>query len=207
MFIRMVNKKAKWEQDKKKDINEISSDVITNCLKTSDETLSLWYIENEYDMDKALIALSSNRDLVNKLDYIVIPDENLKMYTLEVKKSPGDSPFTEFNDNHYNIIDINYLKLGEVSKMILDLINNDGKIVRVHEKEIKQKLINALNNKLINVNDVKGTLLLDIIKNSNKVETVLEKTLETEIKKKLINDLGNDIFNINTKKEMLEEIS
>ena len=108
MYVRMINKKAKWEQDKNKNISDISSDIITNCLKTSQDTLSLWYVANEDEIDDAIIALSSNRDYVNRLDYIVIPDEYIKSYNLELNKEEGNSPYISFNNNHYNIININY---------------------------------------------------------------------------------------------------
>lgn len=163
MYIRMISKKAKWEQDKSKsNINDTSADIITNCLKTSNETLSLWYVEKEEEIDKAIIALSSNRDFVNRLDYIIIPDEYIIKYKLELGKTNGESPYTEFNGNHFDIINVKYGVLGVVSKMIFDIIVNNGKIVRVPESEIKNKLISAINQNILNINAIKQTLLEEV---------------------------------------------
>lgn len=164
MYIRMINKKAKWEQDKNKNISDISSDIITNCLKTSQDTLSLWYVENEDEIDNAIIALSSNRDYVNRLDYIVIPDQYIKDYNLELNKEEGNSPYISFNNNHYNIVNINYSLLGRIAEMIVDIINNGQKIERIHEKVIKSKLKTAIEKKLLDTQKMKESLLSDIEK-------------------------------------------
>lgn len=158
----MISKRAKWEQDKDREIKDTSADIITNCLKTSDETLSLWRIDDEADIDKAIIALSSNREKVSRLDYIIIKDEYIEKYKLELSKSNGKSPYTEFNDNHFDIINVKYGVLGTVSEMIFEIINEDSGIVRIPEREIKRKLNEAKELNILNLNSMKKSLLKDI---------------------------------------------
>lgn len=156
----MINKKAKWEQSKSKKVEDLSSDIITNCLKTSNETLSLWCITDDSEIDDAIIALSSNRELIQKLDYIIIPDKYIDTYKLKLKDNSGGSPYGSFNSKHRDIININYSLLGVISEMILDIINNkDGEIVRVYEDQIKEKLKSALNRNILNTNSMNKKLL------------------------------------------------
>lgn len=162
MYIRMINKKAKWEEDINKDIDDTSADIITNCLKTSNETLSLWYVKDEDEINKAIVALSSNRDYINKLDYIVIPDEYIEKYKLKLKKSPGDSPYTEFNENHFDIVNVKYGVLGDVSKMVFEIVNNGDKIKRISMGKIKKLLIDANSKKILDKSVMKESLLEEI---------------------------------------------
>lgn len=158
----MINKKAKWEEDINKDIDDTSADIITNCLKTSNETLSLWYVKDEDEINKAIVALSSNRDYINKLDYIVIPDEYIEKYKLKLKKSPGDSPYTEFNENHFDIVNVKYGVLGDVSKMVFEIVNNGDKIKRISMGKIKKLLIDANSKKILDKSVMKESLLEEI---------------------------------------------
>jgi hypothetical protein len=160
----MINKKATWEQDKDKKINDLSSDIITGCLRTKENTLSLWELseETEVEIDKAILALSSNRDSVQRLDYIIVPDEYLVKYSLKVKNSPGRSPYKDFNDRHFDIINVNYYLLGQVSSMILDIMNNEGKIKRVHQQKIEDDLICAFNRGTLNKTAMSQKLLDNI---------------------------------------------
>lgn len=159
----MINKKAKWEQDKDKKVKDISSDIITNCLKTSQETLSIWYAENDDEIDKAIIALSANRDFINKLDYIILEDDDIKKYNLEINKSEGNSPYIEFNENHYDIVNINYSILGNVAEMILQKIKSGEKINRISEANIKAKLKKAMEKNILNKQQMSKDLLKEIL--------------------------------------------
>lgn len=141
MYLRMISKKAKWEENRNKCIGDLSSDIITNCLRTSNDTLSLWYLDDNSEIDEAIIALASNRDLLQKIDYLIIPDEYIKKYSLSLEWENGNSPYERFNNQHWNIVNLNYSKLGVVSEMILDIINSgSGKIERVYEDEVAEKL-------------------------------------------------------------------
>ena len=158
----MINKKAKWEQEKNKATKDLSSDIITVCLRTLDETLSLWYLENDSEIDDAIIALSSGRDLINNIDYLIIPDNYVVKYSLVLKENIGRSPYEKFNKNHRDIIDINYSILGVISTMILDVINNGGEIVRVYDDKVQEKLSSALENGFLNTKTMKPSLLKKI---------------------------------------------
>lgn len=160
MYLRMINKKAKWEESKKTRIPELSSDIITNCLRTTEETLSLWHIDDIHKIDDAIIALASNRDLIQKLDYLIIPDEYIEKYDLHLKENDGKSPYEDFNKEHRDIINVDYEKLGIVSEMILDIMNNTSSTIkRVYEDEVLAKLTEALKDGKITQTKLKKSLL------------------------------------------------
>lgn len=160
----MISKKARWEQDKKNsDIKDTSADIITNCLKTSNETLSLWYVDKEEEIYKAIIALSANKDFLSRLDYIVIPDECITKHKLKLEKTIGESPYIDFNNNHFDIVEVKYGVLGEICNMIFELIKDKGEIKRVPLSDVKNMLINAINENLLNKDAMKESLLKDIV--------------------------------------------
>lgn len=162
-YIRMIGKKGQWEEDKGKEIGEIRSDIVTNCLRTSGNTLSLWKIDSTEETEEALIALSSNRDRLQKLDYILIPAEVINNSGLVLKKSEGKSPYLNFNDKHYDITSLNYDSLGKVVKLVLDLINKpECNIERKGQGVIEDLLLKAISESKIKKETLKDTLAKEL---------------------------------------------
>jgi len=159
MYLRMITKKAKWEQSLSMEIDALSSDLITGCLRTQGETLSLWRLESYEMVNEAIVALASNRELIQHLDYMIIPENKLSDYGFDIEFNCGHTPYEEFNKNHYDIIKLNYEKLGNVSQMILELNKSDSnKIVRVYQDDVKLLLKKAINEGKINEDKLKPKL-------------------------------------------------
>ncbi len=160
MYVRMISKRGKWNNVKDKSYGELSSDAVTKCLKTTGETLSLWYAKDEKDIDKAIVALASTKERIDTLDYIVIEDSLIDSYELELSNTEGKSAYVEFNKQHFDIIGLNYLKLGKVIELIHNIVSKEeDAIKRIKSKQIKQKLKSALDNGKLSENHINKDLL------------------------------------------------
>jgi hypothetical protein len=121
--------RAKWGGDSLSDENEftdVSADAITNCLKTSDNALSVWRIESEGELNDALLALITGKkqEKLSKIDYVLINENKLIDKGLSLIDSDGDTVVDDLVKKHRNIANLSYKKLGAVKDLILDCIHN-----------------------------------------------------------------------------------
>jgi hypothetical protein len=125
ILVRKIQR-AKWGGDVPVE-SDVPADAITICLKTTDNTLSIWEIDNENELDDAIVALATGRSLdsFSKIDYVLIDESILRDNGLSVVEYDGDTALEAFVKKHKNISDLTYRKLGIVRNIIVDCINND----------------------------------------------------------------------------------
>ena len=141
-YLRKINR-GKWPSENtipQAKLKDIPADTVVTELKTLDNKLSVWKIENDEDLVDAFIALASNSDYLGSIDAIKIDSE--KMKNLEFDSEIGDTPAKKINEKHRNIINLNYINLGSVIEAIIDGFQNEQNI-RKTRSEIKDILKKA----------------------------------------------------------------
>lgn len=162
MLVRKVNG-AKWRRNDLSVWDNVSADAITHCLKTNCDTLSTWKINSQDDINEAVLAIVSAGDFLEAFDVIPLEAEHLKANGIDSLKTVGDTPIIELRDQHFNLTDLSYKKLGIIANHIIDQINKD-KMQRYTFGKLKSILQSAIH---------KGRLSSSGLANSiqNKLET------------------------------------
>ncbi len=155
-YVRKIAR-SKWPQEILSDntekaqlqINSVSADAITNCIKTTQNKLSLWKVEERTDTIEDIIPLLVGFDKPDTCDIIYISEEDLKAEGLILEQSSEDANvrIEELKCRHYNAIVNNYEGLGKFSKVVLKSLNNHK---RYTSSVVKKKLKSMLNNNEIN---------------------------------------------------------
>ncbi|MGC3819307.1 hypothetical protein [Acinetobacter sp. G11] len=151
--------KSKWpsEEDLEKKTDEeilptIKADALTSCLRTSQDELSLWTVENTSDdeIEKAILALITNSRLerLNTIQIVYFDESNVTQLGLTLKKSPGDTVISTYADLHQDMIELNFKKLGQVSLLITSALR-DKRVKRYNEKKLTTLLLNAIKDGLV----------------------------------------------------------
>lgn len=156
-LVRKINK-AKWFQLDIHQSNEVSADAITNCLKTTKNTLSVWHIESEDDLDNAVLAIVANQEHLDTIDIVILDESSLNDYNLNIVASPGETPVTSLINAHRDIAELTFTKLGQVKEHIVERIRNN-KLKRYTVASLKKILLDAIENGIVQRNDLKETLL------------------------------------------------
>lgn len=145
VFYRMITRPY-WPSEE--EIDDIDSSVETTEIRTiwkdfrnKDNTLSIWNLEDPNDVALALINSGAHLEdtFIVKLKKSDLISSNLTLINNE-----GGSVFSQYNDKHYDITDVNYKQLGSVIKLILSsLKSEDYEIITTHEilKLIKKAII------------------------------------------------------------------
>ncbi|MFY7665979.1 hypothetical protein [Flavobacterium sp.] len=151
-LVRKINK-AKWYQIDIMQSDEVSADAITNCLKTTKNTLSVWHIETEEDLEKAVLAIVANQDHLDTIDVVILDEPSLTNYHLNIVASPGETPVASLIQAHRDIAELSFSKLGYVKEHIVQRIRSH-KLKRYTVSSLKKILTSAINEGLLKKEDL-----------------------------------------------------
>ena len=151
--------KSKWPDeevlDKQTDeaiLPLLKADALTSCLRTSQDELSLWTVENtnEEEIEKAILALITNSRLerLDRIQVVYFDEDNVKQLGLTLKKSPGDTVISTYTNLHQDMIELNFEKMGKVSALITSALR-DKRIKKYTEKELTKMLIDSIESGLV----------------------------------------------------------
>lgn len=139
--------KSKWPDeevlDKQTDeaiLPLLKADALTSCLRTSQDELSLWTVENtnEEEIEKAILALITNSRLerLDRIQVVYFDEDNVKQLGLTLKKSPGDTVISTYTNLHQDMIELNFEKMGKVSALITSALR-DKRIKSIMKKNLQ----------------------------------------------------------------------
>jgi hypothetical protein len=131
------------------EILPINADAITQCLKTDDNTLSVWRIENEQEVSKGVLAMAASNDFLSKIDVVIVDESELTSGNITIETTPGKTPCTDLVDSHRDLAALNVNNLAFISESIAAQIRAD-KVYRFTATKIKALLLDAINSGSLN---------------------------------------------------------
>lgn len=153
---------SKWKSNNSHDIESIPADTIIGELntlsKTSSDidisernTLSFWLIENETNLNDAVLALltAPKVEVPERIDIIWADKNCFEHYGLTVRNTPGETAIDDLVSNHINVCDMTYFSLGIISKIILESIERN-QFCRFNKNKINNLLTKAFDDNRIN---------------------------------------------------------
>lgn len=143
-YIRVINR-AYWPGEEEinigVDINNLGANTITQELRTKDNTLSLWAVDNPEDV---VLAMVSNASRIDDMCTLKIDDHILSNSNLEVINESGHSRIEDLNEFHYNIKNLTYKKLADVSAVIIEALKNEENLEIFTKNDIIKILRKAI---------------------------------------------------------------
>ncbi len=131
---------SKWRQTDIEGGKSPSADAITGCLRTSGNTLSLWAIESEKELEDAVVAIAATQtDKLETFDITAIEQELIENSGLSVISSAGKTPYQDFVTKHRDICQLDYESLGKVASLIVESIRNNR-----NQRFTKARLVNLV---------------------------------------------------------------
>jgi len=161
-YIRKIDL-GKWMLNSEVDDHrKLSADVITNCLKTKRNSLSLWKIDTMNQLNEALIAITSSMTHLDRIAIAFFEDKKLGD-ELNLQNSAGQTPFSEFREHHFDIVELDYESLGKFSKVVHEAVK-DKNYEEMSKAKIKELLNKAVKDKKLNISEISEHIIkhLDI---------------------------------------------
>lgn len=159
-LVRKINR-AKWAQTNP-DTGDIAADAITICLKTSNNELSFWRVNNKVDaeINDVIVAMTAGGDRVDTIDIAIIDEEEISKHC-KIVDSTGLTPIEDMKDKHCDLVELTYNKLGEISKLIYNEIKGDT-YRRITTKPLKALLLIALSANKFQPEELQPTMRADL---------------------------------------------
>lgn len=132
--------KAKWMQNDVISGEDISADAITNCMKTTGNTLSTWQAVGESDVSEAILAIVAGHQHLDAIDIVCLNRESLEKKGLILESTSGNTPVRDLVNRHIDISSLTYTTLGIVGREIVEEIK--AKKVMRYTKGMLRKLLN-----------------------------------------------------------------
>ena len=128
------------------------ADAITQCLKSKNNELSIWVVDNEKQIDYALLAMALGTTIsdVSTLHYLLIDEKELKGADLIYNQSldDADTAVPKLKHLHNNLSQIHYNELGKLQDIIVEQVKKN-KQKRKTVSELKMLIESAIDKGLI----------------------------------------------------------
>lgn len=143
LLVRKIDK-AKWLQNDILNGGDISADAITNCMKTTKNTLSTWLIPTLDDLPDAILAIVSGHQHIDTIDVVYFHKHSLENNGIVLQQTKGNTPVKDLVDRHIDISNLTYKSLGTIASNIVQELRAS----RV-ERYTRAKIIKLLNDAII----------------------------------------------------------
>lgn len=167
-FIRVVNP-GFWPEEEiinnGYNIDNVNADAITKDLKTTENTLSLWALKDTNDV---VLAMASNSSRICDIYTLKLNNEIIDKSDLEILNEPGNSRISDINSFHYNIKNLTYKKLSDVSKVIIESLKDVNNLNTFTKKDVIKILKKAVLDKRLNIESLNDNVKKVVMKELDK---------------------------------------
>lgn len=134
MLIRKYDKPALWNGTQKElyKYSMFFADGIFSELKTTNNTLSVWVVENADDrkeIDSVVGALALGRESVQKISFMILSKEKMDNLGIPVTTELGDAPGLDEEDElrkrHRNLSELDYYRMGYVIELMTSVAHGE----------------------------------------------------------------------------------
>lgn len=144
---------SKWRQRNILEGEPASADAITGCMRTRGNKLSLWSIDNEVELEAAVLAIAAQSEHLDTIDVLCIDLSLIQDKGLRLEPSAGLTPYTAFKEKHTDIIDLDYKLLGVMAEVIIESIRRDQR-KQFTRSDLKKIITSAVEAGKVNWNDL-----------------------------------------------------
>jgi len=145
MLARKITR-SKWTPKPYLSPEGIRADAITGCLRTKDDSLSLWRCTSDgHEIDQVFLALATgplNSDF-DTMDIVLVPENNLVEEGLIIEGIQGDTTIENLRLRHVDLVQLDLDKLGKFAKLLAARIR-ESHVRRKTVAQIKELVRNAL---------------------------------------------------------------
>ncbi len=163
-FIRKIEK-SKWMQNKVLEGQNPSADAITGSLRTRDNTLSIWHVNDHHEIEDAVLAFISQGEHLDTIDIVIFSKEVLNKKKLQFTQTKAKTPYLPFADRHYDIHSLDYVSLGEIAMIVVDSLKQDS-TKRFTRGQLKRLVTKAIENRKIHLQDLHLNIQNSTLKDS-----------------------------------------
>jgi hypothetical protein len=157
LLLRIVTR-PKWIAPDSWKPGDVPADALTD-LRTHNNGLSVWNVDTDRsNLDSVIVAVASNRERLDKLDYALFDEAVLSPLGIRCIKSDGDSPHQSANVTmHRDLTELTAQKLASLAAAMMPLQR-----VRVPQNQVKRMILSAVQSNVLDEARMPKTLLTQL---------------------------------------------
>jgi len=121
LVLRLI-RQSRWDSPGKLDWlaeGDIPADPMADFANTSDNSLSVWVVENDNrDLDRVVAALAAGREKADKLDYLLFTQDHLAAVEIGVRTTIGNTLDEYVNGHHRDLTELSAAKVLALTKRV-----------------------------------------------------------------------------------------
>ncbi|MFH1922414.1 MAG: hypothetical protein ABIP48_21335 [Planctomycetota bacterium] len=139
---------------------DIPADPLSDIADTSDNCLSVWFVDNEKEgLERVLAALAANRDKAGNLDYMLFAQSHLEAAGIEFRQTSGATPDKHVNEQHR---DLTHLSATKVLALTERVWHDHREPKRVKKSMVIQLVAEGVRDRRISTSRLRPELLADV---------------------------------------------
>lgn len=130
-FLRAINRENWPEPEENVTAHDLDADAL-NDLKTQDNTLSVWYAEDDEELRKAIVAYLASMDKwveLEEVDFVEIDAEDVKAAGIQLEKTPNFTYIHDYENMHRDLASLKYDSIEQLADIVIKSINNGKDLV------------------------------------------------------------------------------
>ncbi len=153
--------RSKWPSIGPYECKNFQADSIFHELKTDNNALSFWKIENPKEIDKVAAILACSKGHIDTLDLLYIDESLILEENFICDDKEGDTIFKCYKAMHHNIVNLSMGSLERLCLLMLKSIELD-QWHRYRTRELKQLVRYELEKENITNSDLPQNILSKI---------------------------------------------
>lgn len=164
LVLRII-RQNRWDSPRKLDWlakGDIPADPMADFANTSDNSLSVWLVENDnQDLDRVVAALAAGREKADKLDYMLFTQDHLAAVEAEIRTTNGNTLDEYVNGLHRDLPELSAAKVLALTRRVWD--ENLGP-KRVDRRTVIRLVADAVRCKQIKLEKLRPKLREDVMR-------------------------------------------
>lgn len=177
----------------KTNIEDYNADLF-NELQTRNNTVSIWAIEGQNEIDSVALALSSANKSLDKMQLLILDKAALESCCPGIRNTPenAETPYREFCERHHDVECLSYFYLGKLAYCLIQHYASN-KLLTLYRDQIAIILSSALKDNKVKFDDLDKNLKFElaswILKHQDKSNY---ESLDEGVKQKLTDCLERE---------------
>ena len=160
MIFRKLSQKRHWDGTQWLEPHETQADA-AKCLMTSENRLSIFVLDAPDDQtERVIAALAVTRDNMAHLALAIVLADILARCGIQRDSAQGQTPDSEVNDWHENLIELTVEKIARLAAAI----KSEGKIMRYNMKKMGVAIQQSLDANYIGTERINGSMVQSLRK-------------------------------------------
>lgn len=157
--------RAKWELKSYMESDDIGADAVTGCLRTSNNTLSVWQCSlEETDVAEVVLALATPMERIDKIDVVLIHKNDLDEDGCILEATLGNTLVDDLRARHMDIININLTKLCSLARRIATKVRQNSNCYLFTKSKVQDIIVKAVKNNRLDVDSLNEKVRIEIQK-------------------------------------------